>query len=192
MATAGLQNKLWKRLTDNNFEGIKGTNLSFRLPVHVDLLNSILEKLRTSSAALQDFSKIHFREAGYNQFTVDVNHKRLNKTIRAEIAGIRYDYPAGPVLTIRFLEGIRFYEKFALDSVTFFRKGWNLLKSTIQDSPKEPAVGASWYELTSGGIQINITGLLAHHNIEYLNGIIHWEKILADENQFILKFNIKI
>ena len=191
MAEESLKDNLWSRLREGNFNGIKGTNITFRVPVHVDLLNSILEKLVSSTDAMKDFRRIHFSDIGYNQFTVDVHHQKINKSIRAEIAGISYNQNSDPILTILFIGGIKFYEKIALDSALVFRKGLNWFKSAMTDTPEKPPEKGSWYELSSGNLKINLAGLLNQQNLDYLPPIVKWEKILADDNTIIIKFSIK-
>src|SRR5690554_4996837 len=108
MDAVPLHEKLWQKIKDGELEELEGTNISFRIPVQEDLLNFIVESLISSNDAMKDFKKIHFRDIALNQFTVDVNHKKLNKSIRGEISRINYDNNSEPVLSIYFIEGIKF------------------------------------------------------------------------------------
>src|SRR5690606_9665691 len=125
----------------------------------------IVESLISSNDAMKDFKKIHFRDIALNQFTVDVNHKKLNKSIRGEISRINYDNNSEPVLSIYFIEGIKFYEKLAIDSTMAFRKGWNWFKTALREEPQAPDKSALWYELSSDSIKINLAGLLRQQKL---------------------------
>src|SRR5690554_5236226 len=108
-----LKHNILERLQEGNFDGFKGVNMSFRIPLQKELLNDILETLISTTDAMKDFESVKLKEMVLNEFTVDVNHRKLKKTIRCRIIGINYNQNSEPLLEIEFVEGIRFYEKFA-------------------------------------------------------------------------------
>lgn len=186
-----LKHNILERLQEGNFDGFKGVNMSFRIPLQKELLNDILETLISTTDAMKDFESVKLKEMVLNEFTVDVNHRKLKKTIRCRIIGINYNQNSEPLLEIEFVEGIRFYEKFALDSAMALKKSWNWFRSRRKEEEEIPKDSGSWLTVSSKGLTVNIAGLLDKQNLPYLNKMVVWENLLTAENKLIIVFSIK-
>jgi hypothetical protein len=192
MHSETLNGFLSEKLQKQDFNGIKGTNLAFHIPVEEELLNSIIQTIISTSEKMEDIHTLHFSEMDENKFLIYIDHKRLNKTIRCEIQELDYNSRSEPILQIKFLEGFQLFEKFALTSVISIKKGLNWFKSKWHDetSPREQAETA--FKISSSKLTLNISQLLKQQNLDYLIPLITWNDISTNEDKLVIDFNIKV
>ncbi len=192
MSLISLQNMLLEKLQEQNYNGVKGARLSVYLPVQEGLLNSILNELITNSDGMKDFQSLTFSDLNDNEFIVAINHKKINKTIRCLVHPVSNNKYSEPVLTVEFLEGIRFYEKIALKSAITFQKSWKWFKSKFSDGKEGHKSAGSAIDISSSSITINFADLLRQQGLEYLNPLITWEEFSTRENKLIIDLSIKM
>jgi hypothetical protein len=186
-----LKDVVLQKLKKHDNEGIKGSRLSVHLPVEQNLLNFILRTLISTSDKLNDFESIVFSELDNDEFVVDVNHKKLEKTIRCKLHEIFYTENSDAILIIEFLEGIRFYETIALKSVLAVKKGWNWFKSILQNNSDELETSKQAIEFSSSQLTINLSELIRQQNLDYLNPLIKWGEFSTRANKLIIDITIK-
>lgn len=181
-----------EKLQKRDFKGFKGGNLSLYIPIQEGLLNSLIEYLISTSKRMQDFEYLAFNELDNNRFLVVIKHRKLNKTVRCEIQDIEYNSKSEPILNIDFLEGLKFYEKIALDSAMVIHKGWKKFKSLFKDEPDTTKKQNLPIDISSSGLSLNLAKVLSHLELDYLNPLIAWKQISTNENKLIIDLSIKI
>lgn len=192
MNPGSLKNILHEKLLKKDYSGIKGSTVSFHIPIQESLLNAILASLISNSEGMKDFNEIHFSDLNEEEFVVMADHKKLKKTIRCQLHNISYNQYSEPLLIIEFMEGIRFYEKIALKSASSFRKGIKWFKSQFQDEEEEIKKSKSAFDISSSHLTINFAELLRQQDLDYLNPFIIWKEFSARDNKLIIDFSIKI
>ncbi len=192
MNSESLKDFILNELQKHDHDGLKGTKLSVHIPIQEKLLNIIAQTIVSTSEAMKDFDSLYFSEMGENEFLLYIDHKKFKKNIRCEIQGIEYNYYSDPILKIKFLEGIHFYEKVALKSATTFKKGWKWLKTKWQDENGSQEKAKPAVDISSSKLKINLSQLLKQQDLDYLTSLISWEDVSTHENTLVIDFSIKV
>ena len=164
--------------------------VTIHLPVHVTLINLILTDLISTNNGLKDFNALELSNLDNNEFTIRVDHKKINKTLRCNIRDVGYNDYSEALIIIDFIEGLRFYERIAIKSVLALQKGWHNFRSKVQESSNTEAGTESIIYFDSKGIVINISQALKNQKLQMLNKLIKMGDITTSDDQLIIDFEL--
>jgi hypothetical protein len=190
MSLPGIKDYLMEKLEENNFHQINGTDISVKLPVHISLINSVLSELLNSSEKMQDFKILEFKEADNDEFTIELDHKRLKRTVRCRINSIDYGMNGDPHLPIVFLEGIRFYERAILDSLFSVKKGLKWFSMKLKGEKEVSDRKQNAFKISGSGLVINLAEVFRMVEVDVLNQLIKWEGLYTYNDMVIVRLKI--
>src|SRR5690554_2871984 len=191
MSSLLLIHHLLDKFRKNDLSGLANADLRIQLPVHKQFINSFFQKLIVSSDKLKSFNALVFNKLSNNEFVVEIDHKKLRKTITTEIHSIHYNEHSEPVLMLRFVSGLNFFEKMTLSSFLALRKNMNRLKSFFSEENQLTASQPEAIEIFSSGIRINLAEVLKQEDYGFLNNIVLWENISTHNDSLFLNLRIK-
>lgn len=187
-----LEGFLFEKFQNRDFSSIKGTRLAFHIPLNEQLLNAIIQAMLSKSGLLKDLKSLHISEMDENGFLIAIDHRKLAKKLRCEVGEIYYNHHSEPILEVKYLEGLKVYEKIALTSAISLKKSWNWFTSQWLDGSSGSEKGRTAFEVSSSKLTLNLSQLLIQNNLEYLVPLITWNDISTDENKLVIDFSIKI
>ncbi len=180
------------RLNEGEFGDLKGTNLSFHLPVKVTFMNFAIRTMLSNNEKMKDFESVVFIEMENNEFELKVLHKRINKTIRGKFHPIEYNSHYEPELTIEILKGLKFYEKAAIETFFTVKKGWDWIKSKVNNDAKALDAPKEFWKLSDSKLILNFHRLMRKQGYGFLNPLIKWDGFSTNDNRLIIDIRIKI
>lgn len=187
-----IKNYFLEKLKTPGYDGLQGTDLKLYLPVKVSFINFALRTMISTSDGMKDFKEIAFSEADERRFVIKVNHKRIKKTIRCEFREIEVNRHMEQELTIEFLDGIKFYEKAALNTFNTFRSGWGRFKAAFRGSgPKAIEGEKPFWKVTGSYVRINIDALLRKQDLEFVAPMLRVRDVTTKDNRFVIDLRIK-
>jgi len=192
MDSDALKNYFLEKLKAPGYDGLNGVDMAIHIPLKINLLNFILRTMISTSEGMKDVHEIVFSEVDNNRFLLKVNHKLIKKKIRAQIEPIETNERGEQELTIEFLDGIKFYEKAAINTFNTFRSGWSRFKRAFKGTgPKALEGPKTFWELTGSHVKINFDALLQKQDMGYLAPALDMRDITTRDNRFIIDLRIK-
>ena len=193
MKSDSLQNYFLSKIQNNNHEGLKGTGITFHIPVKSSFLNYAAQTMLTGSDGVKDLHSVELSDFNHDEFLVQIDHKLIKKTVRCKFHEIEFNRYNEPELTIEFLEGIKFYEKAALNTVNKVQKGWKWMKSQFSgNNQKALEARKTPFKITGSKVVVYFSEMLRKQNLGYLNPLIRWDRFSTKNDSLILDFRIKI
>lgn len=181
-----------EKLKTPGYDGLKGADVSLHLPVKVQFINFTLRTLISTEDSMQDFEELILSDLNDNRFWIKINHKLLRKTIRCKIHGVETNYRNEQEIAIEFLDGVKFYEKLAINAVNTFRKGWSRFKKALRGTDPKAIEGTrKFWKLTGSHITLNLNSFLQEQKVGYLVPALRVRDITTKENRLIFDIQIK-
>ena len=187
-----IRNYFQDKLKHRDYSTIEKSSLSVHFPVHEGILNLFVANIIASSQELKDFKSLVFSELNNNRFAVHINHRKINRTLRCEIHDIGFNDYSEVLIIIKFIDGLRMYEKIAINSALAIKKRWNWFKSQMNDSYTAETKKNSAIDFSSKGLIINVTHILKQQGFDYLIPLVEWKDITTKGNRLIFDLNIII
>ncbi|MFW6246176.1 MAG: hypothetical protein ACOC13_01870 [Tangfeifania sp.] len=179
-----------QKIEQRDFNGIGGARLKFHIPVQEDFLNFVFKTLIADPNAMNDFEEVHFSEMDNDEFRVKIDHSMIDRKIRCKIHDIEYNSHSDRVLIIRFLEGIKFYEKALLSIFGKAKNSWTSFKNALKSGDDEDGPGAVW-KISGSKVKINLDALLRKQDLAFLIPMADWKGIITKNNTIIFNFELK-
>jgi len=192
MDSEAIKTYFLEKLKTPGYDGLKGADLSLHIPVKAQMLNFALRTLISTEPGMKDFEEIVFSDLNDNRFWIKVNHKMLDKTIRCKIHEVGINSRQEQEVVVEFLDGVKFYEKVAINTFNTFKKGWSRFKKTFRGTgTKAIEGGRNFWKLSGSHVVINIDALLQKQSIAYLRPAFQVSDITTKENRLIFDIRIK-
>jgi hypothetical protein len=183
---------LLQKLKEQEFNALKDTDIKVKLPMHESLLNSILLEMISSSDKMEDFNTLAVHDLDHDELSVQIDHKKIKRTLRCRIQEIEYTSSGDPKLVIGFLEGLRFYERALLNSFVSFKKRFKWAKSILKGEDEESPASVPAFKISGTEIAVNLGEVLRQQDLDYLNHLIQWDGVYTYQDQLIIRFSLKI
>lgn len=181
------------KIKERDFSDFMGTDLSFHIPVSTPFLNFVLNSVITTLPGLKDLESVEFSELNDDKFKVKIHHKLMNKSVNCTIHEIGYTMHGNPVLTIEFIDGLKFYERVVLNAFFFVWKGWGWLKSKMADNDSQlPAKRNPVFEVTGSYLSVNMSELLRKQGLDVLVPMLKWEHFSTKNEMLIVDLGLKV
>lgn len=187
-----IKSYFFEKLKTPGYDGLQGVDLMLHLPVKVTFVNFALRTMISTSEGMKDFKEIVFSEVDNRRFLIKVNHKMIKKTIRCRFHEIEINRHHEQELTIEFLDGIKFYEKAALNTFNTFRKGWSRFKAAFRGSgPKAIEGERPFWKITGSYVTINIDALLRKQDLGFVAPALRVQDVTTVDSRFVMDVKIK-
>lgn len=192
MDSEKIKNYFLEKLKTPGYDGLKEIDLLLYLPVKTSFVNFALRTMISESEGMKDFKEITFSEVDGRQFVLKLNHKLIKKKLRCRFREIEVNRFAEQELTIEFLDGIKFYEKAALNTFSSFRKGWSRFKAAFRGTgPKAIEGERPFWQVSGSHVTLNIDALLRKQDMGYLTPALRVRDVTTNDSRFIVDVKIK-
>ncbi|MFW6310165.1 MAG: hypothetical protein ACOC1D_03600 [Prolixibacteraceae bacterium] len=187
-----IKNYFFEKLKAPGYDGLKEIDISLNVPVKMSFVNYALRTMISTSEGMKDFKEIVFSEVDERQFLVKVSHKMIKKRVRCLFHQIEINRHQEQELTIEFLEGIKFYEKAALNTFNTFRSGWSRFKKTFRGTGPKAIEGTKpFWKITGSYVTINIDALLKKQDLGYIVPALRIRDVSTSDKRFVIDLRIK-
>ena len=181
-----------QKLKTPGYDGLKGIDVNLHIPVKMTFVNYSLRTLISTSDSMKDFREIVFSEVDDRRFLVKVHHKRIKKRVRCLLHQVEINRHQEQELTIEFLDGIKFYEKAALNTLNTFRKGWSRFKKAFRGTGQKALEGSKpFWKITGSYLTINIDALLRKKEFGFIVPALRIRDVTTSDKKFIIDVLIK-
>ncbi len=193
MKSESLKEYFLTKIKERDFSDFNGTDLVFHFPVSTSFLNFILNAVVITSPGMKDLESVELSELNDDKFKVKIHHKLMNKSVNCAIREIGYTMHSQPVLTIEFIDGLKFLERAALNAFFFVRKGWGWLKTRMADNDSQlPVKRNPVFEVTGSHFSVNMSELLRKQGLDVLVPMLKWERLSTKNEMLIIDFRLKV
>lgn len=187
-----IKNYFLEKLKAPGYDGLKEIDLNLQVPVKMSFVNFALRTMISTSEGMKDFKEIVFSEVDDRRFLVKVNHKMIKKRVRCLFHQIEINRHQEQELTIEFLDGIKFYEKAALNTFNTFRNGWSRFKKAFRGKGPKAIEGTKpFWKITGSYVTINIDALLRKQDLGYIVPALRIRDVSTSDKRFVIDVRIK-
>lgn len=193
MKSETLKEYFLTKIKNRDFSDFSGTDLAFHIPVSKPFLNFVLSSMVAASPGMKDFELVELSELNDDKFKVNIHHKLMNKSLNCAIHEMGYTMHGQPVLTIGFIDGLKFYERMLLNAFFLVRKGWGWFKSKMSDNDSQlPVKRNPVFEVTGSHLSVNMSELLQKQGLNVLVPMLKWERFSTNNEMLMVDFKFKV